>query len=137
MADKPKPPSLEPQHHRYIQLRLLGYTNPEAATELHIDAATAWRWGQMPQVSEELSKLQGDATESVARLLRNAGIKAAKTQTELLDCEDPRVRLQASIEILKRQPAVDDGASSKPADGENVYAKLGAWAESRTDSTEE
>lgn len=98
------PPSLEPAHWRYIQLRLLGATNPEAAKELNIDGATAWRWGQMPQVKDELSKLQADAIESTARIVRAGLARAARRVNELVDSPDENVALRAATWVLERVP---------------------------------
>lgn len=100
--------ALEPQHWRYIQLRLLGATNPEAATELNIDDATAWRWGQIAEVREELARLQTDASESAMRRLRSALSRAAKRVLELTDSEDDNVALRACALILERMPEVAD-----------------------------
>lgn len=108
MADKPKPPTLEPQHWRYIQLRLLGATNAEAAEELNVERQTTYRWGQMPAVQEELTRLVQDATESAVRLLKANVTKAAKKIVALTDSEDDGIALRAAQAVLDHVPAVAD-----------------------------
>lgn len=101
-----KGPALEPQHWRYIQLRLLGMTNAECAVELQIDPATAWRWGCIPAVKDELAKLQQDAVESTHRILKSGLAKAARKVGELVDSDDENVALKAACWTLERMPAV-------------------------------
>lgn len=107
MADKPKPPSLEPQHWRYIQLRLLGATNAEAAEELGVERQTTYRWGLIPQVQDELSRLVQDATESATRLLKANVTKAAKRIVALTESEDEGIALRACQAVLENVPRVN------------------------------
>ena len=109
-----KAAELEPQHWRYIQLRLLGATNPEAAAELGIDGATAWRWGQIPEVRDELAKLQADAIESTGRILKAGLAKAARRVAELVDSIDENVALRAATWTLERMPVAVDDVPLKP-----------------------
>jgi predicted DNA-binding protein (UPF0251 family) len=104
VSDKPKAPALEPQHWRYIQLRLLGATNQEAAQELGVERQTTHRWGTIPEVREELALLIRDNTESAARLLRASVTKAAKKIVALTDSEDEGIALRAATTILERVP---------------------------------
>lgn len=124
MTDKPKP-SLEPQHWRYIQLRLLGATNAEAAEELNVERQTTYRWGQIPAVQEELARLVQDATESAVRLLKANVTKAAKKVVALTDSEDEGIALRAAQAVLERIPAMPEDVPLKevpstgdPWDGE-------------------
>jgi len=103
-----KGPALEPAHWRYIQLRALGATNPDAAEELGIDRMTAYRWGQIPEVRVELAKLLQDATESGMRLLRHSVTKAARKVLELTDSPDENIALRAASLILERIPTTAD-----------------------------
>lgn len=104
MAREPKQPELEPQHWRYIQLRLEGYTNADAAASLGIDRGTAWRWGQMQLVKDELDTLQRDATETCLRHLKELRRKATRRLNELLESENEAVALGAVREVLSRLP---------------------------------
>lgn len=104
MADKPKPPSLEPQHWRYIQARLMGATNAEAGASLGVDRATAYRWGEIPAVADELQALQQDATESALRHLKELYRKASRRLERLIESENEAVALGAVREVLSRLP---------------------------------
>lgn len=116
---------LEPQHWRYIQLRLMGNTNGECASELHVDQATCWRWGQNPLVRDELAKLQADACESSVRIVKAGLQRAARKVVDLVDSEDENVALRAATFLLERQaPVAEDiplrevASTGDPWDGE-------------------
>ncbi len=95
---------LEPQHWRYIQARVMGATNAEAAESLGVDRATAYRWGEIPEVAAELAQLQQDATESALRHIKELYRKATARLGTLLESENEGVALGACREILARLP---------------------------------
>jgi hypothetical protein len=109
VTDKPKAPTLEPQHWRYIQARLMGATNAEAGESLGVDRATCYRWGEIPAVADELQALQRDATESALRHLKELYRKASRRLGVLLESENEAVALGAVREVLSRLPEPQEG----------------------------
>lgn len=128
--------TLEPRHVRCVTLRLAGYKQTEIAKALEVDDGTISRWLQLPEVKQAIAETAADAIAAGGTLLRVTYSEAVQTLRRLLESEDEGVRLRAASEILDRVPLPQDDGGN-PADAENVYAKLGAWAETSSTTTEE
>ncbi len=98
---------------------LQGQAMAEVARQLGVDRSTLWRWLKLPQFAGALADLQTDLTSEARSRLKRLSTDAVEVPAELLDCEDPRVRLAAANSILER--AGVDGAPG-PDERDRVWS---------------
>lgn len=85
-----------------INLALEGYKPAEIAQQLGVSERTVYRWFEDPNVRQELERRRQEIAEDARTILAGAATKAARTLVELLDCDKPRVRLDAAIALIDR-----------------------------------
>lgn len=119
---------LRPEHARLVELRLEGVTVDACAARLSIDRATAYRWLTRPDVKAALAEGQAAGRDVAAGILAGLAPRAADVLGELLDAEDPHVRVRAAREILDRvgivrPPALEEDETTIAVsdDGATVY----------------
>lgn len=100
--------------------QLLHGERPSAvAKQVGVYRSTIWRWLRTPRFAEALAALQEDLTSESRGRVRSLSLDAVEVLAELLDCEDPRIRLAAANSILER--AGVDGAPG-PDERDRVWS---------------
>ncbi len=98
---------------------LQGERPSSVAKHVGVYRSTIWRWLRTPRFAEALAALQDDLTTESRGRVRSLSLDAVEVLGELLDCEDPRIRLAAANSILER--AGLDGAPG-PDERDRVWS---------------
>lgn len=91
-----------------MNLALEGFTPREIADQIGVSERTVYRWFEDPDVRAELERRRQEIAAEARRILAGAATKAARTLVELLDCNAPRVRLDAAIALIDRLKVLEN-----------------------------
>lgn len=96
------PQSLEAKQVLALSHLLQGHKPAAVARQLDVSRSTVWRWLQNPEFAEALAELQRDLTGDARKQMRNLVRDAVDELSELMRCDDPKVRLAAVNSVLDR-----------------------------------
>ncbi len=112
---QPKP-TLNPRQHSALSALLSGSTVTEAADHVGVTRQTVSEWCHHDDLfSDELATRRAELWESIRTRFEQATAKAVDVLTELLNHDDPRIRLGAASRIVG---AIAEHRPSDPPEGD-------------------
>ena len=104
---------LQPNHARFVELRLVGDTFDAIGAKLGVDRSTCFRWAQRADVRAALAEAQAEGRTVAAGILYGHAPRAAEVLGEALADADASVRVRAAGQVLDRigldgEPAEDE-----------------------------
>ena len=99
--DSQPKPTLNPRQHSALKALLSGSTVTEAADQVGVTRQTVSEWSHHdPDFAAELASRRAELWESIRARFEQATARAVEVLAELLDHEDPRIRLAAASRIV-------------------------------------
>jgi len=96
------PTPLSPKQQKAVLMLVEGHTKVEVAKELKVTKQTITAWFKQHRFIAEYNQLRADIVDAVRENLRNAIKQASETLLELMDDNDPKIRLASAKMVIDK-----------------------------------